>query len=244
MYKINFESLAKLFVEKNIFTTNNEKIRFLPKDQLMFFDSLSIEEYSCFLYGSLIPSLGFMSYSHSPLVDYIKVGRYCSIAGGLKFSGVRHPVEALTTSPVMYDKNFSMIKKFQESYQVKMPVFHNAQPRRDILVGNDVWIGTDVWLARGISIGDGAVIAANSVVTKDVEAYSIVGGNPAKLIRKRFTDDIINELLRLQWWNMTPDYLLTKDLTAPEKFIESVLNDSPDYWQPLKIECKDIMEYM
>ena len=71
----------------------------------------------------------------------------------------------------------------------------------DVIIGNDVWIGHESTIMSGVKIGDGAVIAANSVVVKDVEPYTIVGGNPAKVIKKRFSDDIINNLLELKWWD-------------------------------------------
>lgn len=69
------------------------------------------------------------------------------------------------------------------------------------MIGNDVWIGQYVTVMPGVKVGDGAIIAANSTLTKDVEAYSIGGGNPARLIRKRFNDELIELLLKLQWWN-------------------------------------------
>jgi virginiamycin A acetyltransferase len=71
----------------------------------------------------------------------------------------------------------------------------------DLVIGNDVWIGYNSTLMAGITVGDGAIIAANSTVTKDIEPYSIIGGNPAKLIRKRFDDDTIAKLLELKWWD-------------------------------------------
>lgn len=71
----------------------------------------------------------------------------------------------------------------------------------DVIIGNDVWIGYGATLMSGVKVGDGAVIAANSVVTKNVEPYTIVGGNPAKVIRKRFEKEVIEKLLKIQWWN-------------------------------------------
>ena len=71
----------------------------------------------------------------------------------------------------------------------------------DTIIGNDVWLGYNALIMPGINIGDGAIIATNAVVTKNVEPYTIVGGNPAKLIRKRFSDEVINLLLELQWWH-------------------------------------------
>ena len=74
-------------------------------------------------------------------------------------------------------------------------------------IGNDVWIGTSVTIMSGITVGDGAVLANNSVITKDVEPYSIVGGNPFKTIKKRFDDETISQLLELKWWGMDDIYI-------------------------------------
>ena len=77
----------------------------------------------------------------------------------------------------------------------------NPENKGDTVIGNDVWLGYGVTIMPGVKIGDGAIIATRSTVTKDVEPYSIVGGNPAKLIRKRFSDEVIEGLLRLKWWD-------------------------------------------
>ena len=77
----------------------------------------------------------------------------------------------------------------------------NSENKGDTVIGNDVWLGYGVTIMPGVRIGDGAIIASRSTVTKDVEPYSIVGGNPAKLIRKRFSKEVIKKLLRLRWWD-------------------------------------------
>jgi acetyltransferase-like isoleucine patch superfamily enzyme len=125
--------------------------------------------------------------------DYtILIGAFCSIAGNLQiFTGGNHNVSKISTYP------FGHINK---------EVFNNPNINsekklgKDVIIGNDVWIGGNVTIMSGVNIGDGAVIAANSHVVKNVEPYSIVGGNPAQLIKKRFSDDIINKLLEIKWW--------------------------------------------
>lgn len=79
----------------------------------------------------------------------------------------------------------------------------------DIVIGNDVWIGRESIIMPGVKIGDGAIIAAYSVVTKDVEPYSVVGGNPARFIKKRFNDELIELLLEFKWWDLPPEKLVT-----------------------------------
>lgn len=122
----------------------------------------------------------------------IIIGKFCSIANGLRVINVGHNHDWITTYP------FSAFKeKWNSDY------FPKGHPKKmgDVIIGNDVWIGHGVTILGGVTIEDGAVIAAKSIVTKDVEAYSIVGGNPAKFIKKRFEDEIIEKLLEIKWWN-------------------------------------------
>ena len=81
----------------------------------------------------------------------------------------------------------------------------HPQTKGDVIIGNDVWIGSNVTIMSGVKIGDGACIASHSVVTKNVEPYTVVGGNPAKVIKKRFNNDVINKLLELKWWDKEDD---------------------------------------
>ena len=124
--------------------------------------------------------------------DKLVIGKYCSIACGAKFimNGGNHRTDWFTNYPFPI---------FGNGWEQAMP---NAWPNKgDTVVGNDVWIGYEATLMPGVQVGDGAIIATKSVVTADVEPYSVVGGNPAKVIRKRFEDDVIAELLQIQWWH-------------------------------------------
>lgn len=123
----------------------------------------------------------------------IRIGRFCSVASGLKiYCGGNHRIDWMTTFPFghMHSKYFN-----------SSPVIGTPTTNGNIIIGNDVWIGRDVTIMSGITIGDGAVIASNSHIIKNVEPYSVVGGNPAKLIKYRFSEEIISKLLTLQWWN-------------------------------------------
>ncbi|MBO5016699.1 MAG: CatB-related O-acetyltransferase [Bacteroidaceae bacterium] len=140
---------------------------------------------------------------HSSL-NSVRIGRFCSIAGNVHTVLGNHPVAFGTTHPAFYyDTTGQLGYTFHSD---KEPLFDSiykfpdGEDRYQIVIGNDVWIGSHVKIMGGVNIGDGAVIAAGAVVTKDVEPYSIVGGVPAKLIRKRFSDDQINFLLDLRWW--------------------------------------------
>lgn len=125
--------------------------------------------------------------------DKLIIGKFCMIASGAKFimNGGNHLTEAVTAYP------FAI---FGEAWQNAMD--GKAYPSKgNTVVGNDVWIGHEATIMPGVTIGDGAIIATKSVVTKDVEPYTIVGGNPAKMIKKRFDESTIEKLLNLKWWN-------------------------------------------
>lgn len=152
-----------------------------------------IEPFCNFHKTKNICSMGAFSYSHSRLPLDMVIGRYCSIARGLKTFGDEHPTDRFTTSPITYNADFLVNRPNLK--------FKNIAKSKHIEIKNDVWIGQDVTLKPGITINNGAIIAANSVVTKDVPSYSIVGGVPAKVIRYRFTEDEIKTLNALKWWD-------------------------------------------
>ncbi len=123
------------------------------------------------------------------------IGSFCSIANGVIIGGGMHPIKWVSTSPVFYEGRDSVKTKFST---------HKRKVAKKTTIGHDVWIGQNVLVKQGVSIGTGAVIGMGSVVTKDVEPYAIVAGNPAQVIRKRFDNDIIESLLNLNWWTL-PD---------------------------------------
>ncbi len=124
--------------------------------------------------------------------DKLIIGKFCAIASDVKFimNGANHPLNNFTTYP------FAI---FCHGWEDKMSV--EGTSKGDTVIGNDVWLGYNATIMPGVKIGDGAIVATNSLVTKDVLPYTIVGGNPAQIIRKRFDDEIIALLLELKWWN-------------------------------------------
>ena len=127
--------------------------------------------------------------------DRLIIGKFCSIACGAKFifNCANHTLKSLST--------YTFPLFFEEWDLPKSEVTSAWDNKGDIVIGNDVWIGYEAVIMGGVTIGDGAIIGTRAVVTKDVEPYSIVGGVPAKEIRKRFAPEAIKRLLELQWWN-------------------------------------------
>lgn len=134
--------------------------------------------------------------------DTLRIGKFCSIASGTKFimGPANHRISSVTTYP---------FHVFGGLWQENTPPHMSQLPfKGDTIIGNDVWIGRCSVIMPGVKIGDGAIIAAYSVVTKDVEPYSVVGGNPAKFIKKRFNQELITILLELKWWDFTEEELV------------------------------------
>ena len=127
--------------------------------------------------------------------DRLIIGKFCSIACGAKFlfNSANHSLTSLSTYP------FPIF--FEEWGLERAQVTRAWDHKGDIVIGNDVWIGYEAVILAGVTIGDGAIIGTRAVVTKDVPPYTIVGGVPAKPIRKRFPDDTIAALFALRWWN-------------------------------------------
>lgn len=133
---------------------------------------------------------------HYPInKDKLVIGKFCSIACGAKFlfTSANHTMKSLSTYP------FPLF--FEEWGLDKKDVTKSWDNKGDIIIGNDVWIGYEAVILSGVTIGDGAIIGTRALVTKDVPPYTIVGGMPAKIIRKRFEEETINLLLEKKWWN-------------------------------------------
>ena len=118
-----------------------------------------------------------------------RIGSFCSIADNLQLIAKgSHMIDWVTTYP------------FSVKWGIKVPL-HALPPTSPIIIGNDVWIASNVKIKQGVTIGDGAVLATECFVTKDVPPYAVVGGNPAKIIKYRFTEEQIADLIKIQWWN-------------------------------------------
>ena len=126
--------------------------------------------------------------------DRLIIGKFCAIATGVKFimNGANHKLDGISTYPFPI---------FGHGWETAMDKLIDLPSRGDTIIGNDVWIGYDSLIMPGVKIGDGAIVAARSVVVKDVPAYTIVGGNPAGTIKQRFSDAEIAQLLMIRWWD-------------------------------------------
>lgn len=132
---------------------------------------------------------------------YAEIGKFCSIAANTRINALEHPIERVTQHKISYRPNeyFRFLGVDQE--------FRARRAGKRVAIGHDVWIGHGAVIMPGVSIGNGAVVGANAVVTRDVAAYAIVAGSPARMIRQRFSDEIAARLQKLAWWDFSREKL-------------------------------------
>jgi virginiamycin A acetyltransferase len=144
---------------------------------------------------------------HFPFIgDKLVIGKFCALARGVKFimNGANHKMSGFSTYPFYI---------FGGGWEQQMPQLDDLPYKGDTVIGNDVWIGYEALLMPGVTIGDGAIVAARSVVVSDIPPYAIAGGNPAKVLRERFTPELARELQSLAWWDW-PTEKVTRNLPA------------------------------
>lgn len=158
----------------------------------------------------------------------LKIGKWCQLANKCKFmmSGAGHHTNSFTIYPIFW--NFIDDPKVKSYFDI-LPDRKYYNQKGDTIIGNDVWIGYDALIMLGVKIGDGAVIGARAVVTKDVEPYTVVAGNPAKVIRKRFDDKTIEKLLEIQWWNWEIDKIMDNYTAIMDCNLEKLINTNMIY---------------
>lgn len=174
-------------------------------------DKTAVVEHHAKVRYSRIEKYTYISANSS--VVYAHIGKYCSVAAGVAIGGGSHDISAVSTSPLFFKGNNVFGKNFAN---IEFEFFKNT------VIGNDVWIGNRAIILQGVTIGDGAVVGAGAVVTKDVEPYAVVAGNPARVIRKRFGDDETDKLLKIKWWNMNEKELKEcgEAFASPDKFLK------------------------
>lgn len=168
-----------------------------------------------------------VTHHYERIGDKLEIGKYCQIAQGVEFimNGANHKFDCASTYPF-----FTF-----EDWEAPAPSLNDLPVKGDTLIGNDVWIGQNAVILPGVKIGDGAIIGANSVVGRDVEPYTVVVGNPARPIKKRFDTELIDLLLRFKWWDKSPEevktlipLLTSADIPYVKEKIRSLLNDNKE----------------
>jgi virginiamycin A acetyltransferase len=147
-----------------------------------------------FTYFSDVDFEDHVSHFYEFYGDRLILGKFCQIASGVEFmmNGANHAMDCVSTFP------FYIFEKWKEN----VPSLDKLPSKGDTVVGNDVWIGRDSTILPGVKIGDGVIIGTKSVVGSDVEPYAIMAGNPARIIGKRFDEELIELMLKLEWWNL------------------------------------------
>lgn len=183
--------------------------------------SISMQPFSSIRRGSEVGpyvTLGDFSYISGPdaYCEEAVIGKYCSIARGTTIGVSDHNYNWVTTHPVICSKCYGITANDVLEPQKNSPI-----------IGNDVWIGMNSTIMRGVIVGDGSVVAANSVVTKNIDPYSIVAGNPAKVIKMRFNENVIRKLLVIKWWDWPYSLIAerVKDFYDIEAFVEKYYTD-------------------
>ena len=154
------------------------------------FDNLKLRRFFKDRYGIEVGLYSYGCFDRWRLPAPLRVGRYCSFASSVRSAPANHPVDALTTHPVLYERAFGVVD-------------HDIQHEKVLIVEDDVWVGHNVMILPGCKfIGRGAVIGAGAVVTRDVERYAIVAGNPARKLRDRFTPELAAAIEASRWWEL------------------------------------------
>jgi acetyltransferase-like isoleucine patch superfamily enzyme len=193
-------------------------------NRLIVSEDCEIEPYCHFFGGTVIPArMGAFSYSNSQLLPNTQVGRYCSLGYKIEFIQETHPTDWVSSSALFYGTEahqgvmeYLFSDRRIEAFQKDRYQRHVGQ----VIIGHDVWIGQSAIFTSGVTVGNGAVVAAGAIVTKDVEPYTIVGGSPARPIRRRFSDQICERLEATAWWRFGPDVIQPLNIRDVEGFID------------------------
>lgn len=227
---------------KKIFKRNHirELVSKNDTDPIFFRSDIKIEPFSQFMENSSsVFSMGAFSYSYSPFSvnRHITVGRYCSLSSEVTIMLGQHPIDWISSAAVMYNGGNMLADAFKAMRKdfpgVKVPEF---DPWRcdPVYIGNDVWIGQNVKIKPGVTIGNGAVVGTNSLVLHDVEPFTVVGGTPARVIKVRFNQKLIDRINELEWWRYNVVDFYDLQINKPENFLDALEK---------RIAAREIKEY-
>ncbi len=215
--KISEEILA-FFHRMRWFHTFKGWPRLGPGHILYLRDGARIAPYAGYYAGDHLPQMGAFSYIFSNLDREVVVGAYCSVSWNVDVVGINHPLNCFSTTAALYEEHPVFQAAFEDA---ALPPRYRPNPQKPMpVIGNDVWIGQDVLLGRGITIGDGAVVAARSLVVKDVQPYEIVGGVPARTLRFRFTEAERELLQWSRWWEYAMPDLMAGPVDDVARFVD------------------------
>lgn len=189
---------AKIYNNCRVVNTTLANNATIGDDSRVF--NSSLEEFVHIQRGALMYStdIGRYTYTGRSFTSWhCKIGRFCSISWNVSIGGANHDYERVTTHSFLYADDYKFINQGAGYNRFE----------DECVIGNDVWIAANACICRGVTVGNGAVVAAGAVVTKDVPPYTIVAGVPAKPIKKRFSDDIIEILQKSEWWNLPAEVL-------------------------------------
>ena len=199
------KTIQKLQAEIKLLEAKNLKIVYSNIEGIALGKNVSISE-GC----SIEKNVRIGDYTYIRPGTYIRanstIGKYCSIASSVQLGPIPHPTTWMSTHPFQYT-----IDEIEPNVSARKKIY-KYKTRLSCTIGNDVWIGARAMIKPGVSIGDGAIIGAHAIVTKNVPAYAIVGGVPAKVIKRRFSDDTIKELLSLKWWDLPFEVLSSGEI--------------------------------
>lgn len=224
--------LREIFQQHKVFFSRTDNW----PDDITMRKSARIEPYSSFFTGFAF-TMGALSYNDAmiPAAYEVELGRYCSIAPRASIMGERHPIERVTSSSFTYVPLRGSDHPGASAAAQDFGPYHgvpNTFNSGVTVIGHDVWIGSDTMIKPGITIGHGAVVAAGSVVTKDVPPYAVIAGNPGRTIKMRFPETLAIRLLESEWWQYSPRIFSKFDFENPERFLEQIAAEAPERYRP------------
>lgn len=229
------KGVEEFFVKNDIYLKNAFKIRsiFKPGEKVTLNRPVIVEPYATMAGRAGFTSSGAFSYTHSAFGGHATIGRYCSIAPSSRLMGLEHPLDRISTHTFTCRGYYN--RWLEEKFDVALgAVTFSKTDRGGLIIEHDVWIGNSVILRPGVRIGTGAVVAAGSVVVKDVPPFAIVGGNPARIIRYRFDEKTIEHILASAWWRFHVRDFAGLDMQDLHGFLDGLAE---------RIEAGSVTEY-